>query len=168
MLNSNAYLLIFAVAFMGCVLATPLVTRVATWLGAIDRPDQFRRIHKGATPRLGGLGLAFGVTWRCSSAAVGGYFRDWAEFPRWLATLLPIGLAALIILAVGVVDDTREMPPRIKLLGQAAAVMALYLGGVRIDGITVLNLTIPLDSPSVVLTLPLGAATWSWPCPACW
>ena len=61
MLNTNTYLLIFAVAFMGCVLVTPLVTRVATWLGAIDRPDQFRRIHKGATPRMGGLGLAFGL-----------------------------------------------------------------------------------------------------------
>ncbi len=55
---SNAYLMIFAVAMLGCVLATPLVTWVATWVGAIDRPDQFRRIHQGAIPRLGGLALA--------------------------------------------------------------------------------------------------------------
>ncbi len=154
MLNSNAYLLIFAVAFMGCVLVTPLVTRLATWLGAIDRPDQFRRIHKGATPRLGGLGLAFGVTAAVVVAALGGYFREWSEFPRWIATLLPIGMAALIVLTVGVVDDTREMKPGLKLMGQAAAVLALYLGGVRIDGITVFELNIPLDSPSFVLPLP--------------
>ena len=37
MLISNSLLLIFAVAFMGCVLATPVVTRIALWAGAIDR-----------------------------------------------------------------------------------------------------------------------------------
>src|SRR5947208_4297618 len=100
MLPSNTYLLIFALAFMGCVLVTPLVTRVATWLGAIDRPDQFRRIHKGATPRLGGLGLAFGLTIAIAVASLGGYFKDWAGYPGWLITLIPIGLAAVIVLTV--------------------------------------------------------------------
>src|SRR3954471_20326994 len=151
--NSNTYLLIFAVAFMGCVLVTPLVTRVATWLGAIDRPDQFRRIHKGATPRMGGLGLAFGLTAGLAVAAIGGYLPDWSDYPRWVTTLLPIGLAGLIVLGVGVVDDTREMGPRLKLLGQASAVMVLYLGGIRIDSVTVLQLTIPLDSPSLSFSI---------------
>ncbi len=153
--NPNSYLLIFAVGFLGCVLATPLVTRFATWLGAIDRPDQFRRIHKGATPRLGGLGLAFGLSVAVAVAASGHYLQGWDEYPRWLLTLLPTGLAALIILGVGIVDDTREMPPRLKLLGQMAAVVVLYLGGVRIDGITILHLSIPLDRPS--LDIALGA-----------
>ena len=154
MLNSNAYLLIFAVAFMGCVLVTPLVTRIATWLGAIDRPDHFRRIHKGATPRLGGLGLAFGLGRRDRrsprSAAISATGRS--SPTGGLGTLVPIGLASVIILAVGVADDTREMRPRLKLLGQASAVLVLYVGGIRIDSVTVLHLTIPLDQPS--LTLP--------------
>ena len=142
MLNTNAYLLVFAVAFMGCVLVTPFVTRIAGWLGAIDRPDQFRRIHKGATPRLGGLGLAFGPELLAVAVpALGGYFRDWTEYPRWLGTLVPIGLSSLIILVVGVVDDTREMRPRLKLFGQASAVLVLYFGGIRIDSITVFHLT---------------------------
>jgi len=156
MLNTNTYLLIFAAAFMGCVLVTPFVTRIAGWLGAIDRPDQFRRIHKGATPRLGGLGLAFGLTLAISVGAMGGYFQDWTEYPRWLGTLLPIGLSSLIILAVGIVDDTHEMRPRLKLFGQASAVLVLYAGGIRIDSVTILNLTIPLDHPTV--WLPLGTA----------
>ncbi len=156
MQNPNAYLLVFAVGFMGCVLATPMVTRFATWLGAIDRPDQFRRIHKGATPRLGGLGLALGLSVAVAVAASSHHFRGWDDFPRWLMTLLPIGLAALIILGVGVVDDTREVGPRLKLLGQAAAVVVLYIGGVRIDGITVLQLSIPLDRPA----LDVAVGTW--------
>ncbi len=151
--NPNAYLLIFAVGFMGCVLATPLVTRFATWLGAIDRPDQFRRIHKGATPRMGGLGLAFGLAVALAVAASGHHFRLWEEFPRWVVTLVPIGLAALIILAVGVIDDNREMSARVKLLGQMAAVLVLYVGGVRIDSIRVLQVSIPLDSPALDVSL---------------
>ena len=61
MMISNVYLTIFAFAMLGCVLATPLVTWVANRVGAVDRPDHFRRIHQGAIPRLGGLALAFGV-----------------------------------------------------------------------------------------------------------
>ena len=156
MLYANTYLLLFAVAFMGCVLVTPLVTRVAARLGAIDRPDQFRRIHKGATPRLGGLGLAFGLAVSIATAALGGQLQDWADYPKWIVTLLPIGLASLVVLAVGVVDDTREMGPRVKLLGQASAVLVLYLGGVRIDSVTLMHLTIPLDQPSFHLPMPWG------------
>src|SRR5580700_2969374 len=61
MIIYHVYVMIFAVAMMACVLATPIVREVATYIGAIDRPDQFRRIHKGAIPRLGGLALALGV-----------------------------------------------------------------------------------------------------------
>lgn len=156
MQNPNSYLLIFAVGFLGCVLATPVVTRLATWLGAIDRPDQFRRIHKGATPRMGGLALAFALLIAVAVAATGHHYREWDDFPRWLMTLLPIGLAALIIVVVGVLDDSRELPPRMKLLGQMAAVAVLYVGGVRIDGITILQFTIPLDRPA----LDVAVGTW--------
>ena len=47
---SNVYLTIFAVAMAGCVLTTPLVTWIASRVGAIDRPDQFRRVHQGGFP----------------------------------------------------------------------------------------------------------------------
>ena len=102
---------------------------------------------------MGGLGLAFGLAVALAVAASGHHFRVWEEFPRWLMTLLPIGLAALIILGVGVIDDNREMSPRIKLLGQALAVLVLYVGGVRIDGISILQLTIPLGSPALDVAL---------------
>jgi UDP-GlcNAc:undecaprenyl-phosphate GlcNAc-1-phosphate transferase len=101
MVISNGYLTIFAMAMMGCVLATPLVTHFAAWVGAIDRPDQFRRIHRGAIPRLGGLGLALGI-------AAGILVPHLTETPWSIVTQLPqlhhewaILIAALIILAVG-------------------------------------------------------------------
>ena len=90
-------LLIFAIAFMGCVLATPGVTRLAVWFGAIDRPDQFRRIHKGATPRMGGLGLAFGLALSLLLIAWGGYLRDWDRFAEWWSALAPVILVVVVL-----------------------------------------------------------------------
>ena len=37
-------------------LLTPLVRNAATWLGAIDAPGG-RRMHKNATPRMGGVAI---------------------------------------------------------------------------------------------------------------
>src|SRR4051794_6743911 len=153
MLISNTLLLIFAVAFMGCVLATPVVTRIALWAGAIDRPDHFRRIHKGATPRLGGLGLAFGLAVGVVLVSLGGYLDSWPGFEEWWARQWSVLAASLIVLLIGFVDDTRALGPRIKLLGQSVAVVVLTIGGIRIQGFDVLGLAIDLGHPSVPLTL---------------
>ncbi len=145
MMISNAYLLIFAVAFMGCVLATPLVTRIAVWAGAIDRPDHFRRIHKGATPRLGGLGLAFGLLVGILVVVLGGYFDGWEGLTDWRGRQWPVLAAALLVLALGFVDDTRGVGPRVKLGCQALAVLVLYFGGVQIQSFDLLGWNIDFN-----------------------
>jgi UDP-GlcNAc:undecaprenyl-phosphate GlcNAc-1-phosphate transferase len=127
-MSLNTYLWVFAFAFMGCVFTTPLVTSLAAWAGAIDRPDQFRRIHKGAIPRMGGLGLAVGLAVSVVPLALGSSLGDWVGASAWWRTVGTVGLAGLIILAVGVIDDTLGMSPRVKLLGQAAAVLVLWQG----------------------------------------
>ncbi len=163
MIVSNAFLLIFAVAFMGCVLATPVVTRIAFWAGAIDNPDQFRRIHKSATPRLGGLGLAFGLLMGILVVVLGGYLDAWEGLPDWVGRQFPVLAAGIIVLLVGFVDDTRGVSPRLKLLGQGLAVVVLYLGGVRIQSIEILGLGIDFSRPSFPLDLPFYHSTLSLP-----
>jgi UDP-GlcNAc:undecaprenyl-phosphate GlcNAc-1-phosphate transferase len=151
MASSNAFLMIFAVAMMGCVLATPIVTWVANLVGAIDRPDQFRRIHKGAIPRLGGFGLAIGV----ALGVILTHLRDPATIQTAKLFGIPHGLSllisSLVILVVGFIDDTRSLGPRVKLAGQALAVFVLYVGGIRINAIGALGLNIGLAYPGVDL-----------------
>ena len=147
---SNVFLLIFALGFMGCVLATPIVTRVAAWAGAIDRPDDFRRIHKGAIPRMGGIGLAFGLALSILPIMAGSYLRDWPQFSEWWGRQYHVMAAAVIILMVGIIDDTRGMRPRMKLLGQVAAVLVLFSGGIRIDGVVLLGFRVPLSYPQTM------------------
>jgi len=153
MMISNIYLMIFAVAMTGCVLATPVVTWLATWVGAIDRPDQFRRIHQGAIPRLGGLALALGVAAGTILTVLHEPLRERAVGEFGAQYHWSVLLAALIILIVGFIDDTRSVGPRMKLLGQALAVMTLYLGGIRIQTIDVLGLNLDLAVPGVRFSL---------------
>lgn len=167
-MSPDVYLLVFALAFLGCVLAIPVVTRVAHWAGAIDRPDQFRRIHIDATPRLGGLGLAFGVMLGLIPTAVPGLMPGWLGYDAWVGHCLALGGAAALTLMIGFLDDTRGVSPRVKLIGQALAVVALYAGGIRIEQIDLfgvqLHSSFPVsmqvggrefgfDPPSFVLTL---------------
>jgi len=161
MVISNGYLMIFAFAMMGCVLATPLVTQFAGWVGAIDKPDQFRRVHVGAVPRLGGLGLAMGIACGIFLPHLSGWSPNIKVNLPDLTHEWSILIAALLVLAVGFIDDTRSLGPRVKLLGQAAAVMALYLGGIRIERIDVLGLNLELAHPSAsfaVLGFPVDLA----------
>ncbi len=154
MMISNVYLTIFAFGMLGCVLSTPLVTWVANRVGAIDRPDNFRRVHQHAIPRLGGLALAIGVATATLltyvDASLGLRAAGGAPLPQYGCLLI----AALGILVVGFVDDTRSLGPRLKLLGQAASVMALYAGGIRIRSIELLSLHFDLDHPALTLHIP--------------
>ncbi|RUL88158.1 glycosyltransferase family 4 protein [Tautonia sociabilis] len=171
-MTPDSYLLVFALSFLGCVLATPIVTRLAFLAGAIDRPDQFRRIHKGATPRLGGLGLAVGLATGLVPLVAFGLMPGWPGLTDWSESLPWVGLAAGVVLLLGAVDDTLGVSPRAKLLGQGAAVLLLYAGGIRIESVEVLGvelaLSLPLtvglpgaDSP-LVLDVPGMAITLLW------
>jgi UDP-GlcNAc:undecaprenyl-phosphate GlcNAc-1-phosphate transferase len=168
---TNVYLMIFAVAMTGCVLATPFVTWVAAWVGAIDRPDQFRRLHHGAIPRLGGFALALGVAAGTLLTFLYTPLRQQALVEPGTTHFWTILVAALVVLGFGFIDDTRSLGPRMKLLGQGLAVLALYLGGIRIQMIEVLDLNLDLGFPSahfhvlgfpVELALPSLLVTLFW------
>jgi UDP-GlcNAc:undecaprenyl-phosphate GlcNAc-1-phosphate transferase len=84
---------------------------------------------------------------------IGGYVDSWPGLPDWWSRLGSVLAAALIVLLIGFVDDTRALGPRIKLLGQSLAVLVLWLGGIRIEGFDVLGLAIELSTPSLTLAL---------------
>ncbi len=163
MIMIHAYALIFAFAFMACGLSTPMAARVAAWAGAIDRPDHFRRIHKGATPRLGGLSLALGIGVGIWVVVQSGYLGQWSEIGAWWPRQLSVLAASLIVLAVGFVDDSRGIGPRTKLLGQAAAVLVLYQGGIRIQSFELLGVSLDFTHPSTTFHLFSTEVVVGWP-----
>lgn len=108
-------LLAFAVAF----LATPLAIQLARRTGVLDQPDRELKPHARPTPYLGGL--AVGVGWMAALTTAALQAAADAQL------LTPIVLGGLVVLALGLIDDVREVPPRLRLAIAAAVVAAVLL-----------------------------------------
>ncbi|MGB9791722.1 MAG: glycosyltransferase family 4 protein [Thermacetogeniaceae bacterium] len=112
-----------ALAFGLPLAVTPLIRALALRAGAVDRPDE-RKVHREPVPCWGGLGICLGF-----AAAV----LLSVPLSREVAGLL---LGGLVALAVGMVDDWRELSPWAKLAGQVAAALVAVAFGITIDFVT--------------------------------
>jgi UDP-GlcNAc:undecaprenyl-phosphate GlcNAc-1-phosphate transferase len=121
-----SYAVVFAVAALVTWVLTPAVWRMAVRWGAVVRPDE-RRVHQKPTPTLGGIAMLAGFLAAMAVATVLPDLR-----PVFENSSEPLGLllAAVVILAVGVLDDVREVSAPAKLAGQVLAGSALALSGV--------------------------------------
>ena len=125
------YFWAFAVALIVALLATPAVISLAKRTGAMDEPDA-RKVHKKPIPRIGGLAIYAGFTVAIIFVAI--KFGFDAEM---INEVVGLTFSGSLIVALGLVDDYKNLPAKIKLLGQigAAAVLVL-LFDVRIDFVT--------------------------------
>lgn len=103
---------------------TPIVKRIAIRVGAIDIPKDERRVHKKPMPLMGGLALYISIV---ITSLI---------FLPIDKTLISILIGGSIICISGIIDDIREISPRMKLIFQIAAAIVLILGDVKIDAIT--------------------------------
>jgi UDP-GlcNAc:undecaprenyl-phosphate GlcNAc-1-phosphate transferase len=121
----NGYAVAFGVAALGTGVLTPLVRRLAVRIGAVVLPDD-RRVHAIPTPTLGGLAMFLGFLAALGVASRMDRFKDVFDGTQALGVVL----AAVVILAVGVIDDLREVSAPAKLAGQVFAGSLLSLMGV--------------------------------------
>jgi UDP-GlcNAc:undecaprenyl-phosphate GlcNAc-1-phosphate transferase len=129
--------------FMGVVTIVPRLRPFAERIGLVDRPD-IRRHHETATPAIGGLAIfAVGV--------VPGIFL--LHLSREVEGL---GLAALVLVAAGVLDDLHRLRWFWRLGAQiTAALLLAQVGGIEVDHIGgVLGFPLPsLGGWSLALTV---------------
>ena len=123
------YLLIGLVALSVTFAATPVVRWFVLRVGVIDRPSD-RKVHANATPTLGGIGIFLGFVAAGAAAAFMPEFR--AVFTD-TSELFGIGAGAVVIFALGVVDDLRPLPAPVKLAGQVFAAGIVFLSGVKME-----------------------------------
>lgn len=92
-------------------------------LGLLDQPGE-RRIHTSPVPRAGGVGIwiAFVLTasgvWWLKPEVFGKFGYEW---------LGPFMIASVLLVGVGVIDDSRGLKAWWKLLGQIVAVLVFFL-----------------------------------------
>ncbi len=115
------YLSITAAAFIISLLVTPLAVRLAPKIGAMDIPKDNRRMHKKAMPRFGGMAIFAGTE------------AGLAVFCHSDPEVITIIWGGILIYAVGVIDDLRGLPAKLKFLLQILCATAIYIGGIQID-----------------------------------
>ncbi|MHC4712227.1 MAG: glycosyltransferase family 4 protein [Planctomycetota bacterium] len=149
-----AYAVIFCLAFTAAVLLAPLVRLLAVRIGAVDRPDGVRKVHKRATPRLGGPVIAAAM-----AVGVFGYYLMAGDTVRLALSATGAGRVLgfvgglVIILGLGIWDDVKGVRPRTKLLFQTVAVVVCFAAGYRVG--------VPLvpKGDAWYLSFPM---TWFW------
>jgi len=128
----NSLIYLAGTAFAICYLATPLVRDALLRAGLVDRPDQARKRHRDAVPRLGGIPILAAV-----AAALAIFARvEGGAFAAAVESVVPLVPAALLVFAVGVADDLWDLNAWLKLAGQFAAAAWLWFAGLRIDSIS--------------------------------
>jgi UDP-GlcNAc:undecaprenyl-phosphate/decaprenyl-phosphate GlcNAc-1-phosphate transferase len=150
----TGYLIVGTAAAVTTFVCTPLAGWLAKRVGAVAVPDE-RRVHTRPTPSLGGLALLAGflvavlLAWRMDR------FGDLFESFE----VRGVVLAAIVIAAVGALDDVFELSAPAKVAGMVLAGVLL-----TVHGVTMLAFRLPfVDPPTVKLSwdlAPLVTVLW--------
>ena len=103
--------------------ATPIVKTFARRVGAMDIPDEARRVHDHPIPRLGGMAIFLG------------FLIAVLLFAEITPPVQGILIGAVIIVATGVVDDIIQLRYYYKLAAQILAALIAVAHGVVIEGL---------------------------------
>jgi UDP-GlcNAc:undecaprenyl-phosphate GlcNAc-1-phosphate transferase len=112
-------------AFFMSLFATPLIIKVAHHVGAIDVPNDERRVHTKPIPRLGGLAIFISVMLS---------LLIFIDLPT--TKLLGIMIGSLVIVFLGFIDDIAPIKAKYKLMVQVLAAFILVFSDIRITGIS--------------------------------
>jgi UDP-GlcNAc:undecaprenyl-phosphate GlcNAc-1-phosphate transferase len=129
----------FLVATAVAAALTPLAARLARRLGAVDHPKE-RGLSRRATPLLGGLAilaavLVAGWIWLPPKIFLP-HVHGGAPGPGGVVHIWAVIAGACLITVVGAIDDVRDLPPGLKLLGQVAAALIAVEGGAVVTSVT--------------------------------
>jgi len=135
-------LLIVGITFLISYLFMFVNKKLSAHLGAIDIPNEKRRIHKLPTPRMGALSIFLS------------FLVGYMIFGKPSIQMNSILIGSFILVIIGMFDDIKPIPNRYKLLSQlAAAIIAVFYGGFLLRGIDAFGLNISFGWASYPITL---------------
>jgi UDP-GlcNAc:undecaprenyl-phosphate GlcNAc-1-phosphate transferase len=124
----SPHVYVFYAAFLVSFVFTPIMRLIAVYYGIIDQPDRVRKLHMSPVAYLGGVAVFMG--W------VAGLAMSQLHLPAdeigspHLQVKFNIVLGAVVIVALGLWDDVKRLPPRNKIFFQIIAAVILLKGGV--------------------------------------
>jgi UDP-GlcNAc:undecaprenyl-phosphate GlcNAc-1-phosphate transferase len=149
----------FLLAFITAYVVTPYTIRLARKVGAIDVPKDKRKIHKYAKPRLGGLAVIAGfivsTIYLLIVMSIEGSITLTGP-DNYYIKLIGFFCGGLVLGIFCYIDDLKDIPPYVKLIGQILAATIVTLSGIRIDKIVISSLgetIINSEILSIIITI---------------
>lgn len=122
---------------------TPFARFLGFKIGAVDIPDTTRHFHRRPTPRCGGI------------AIFSAFFVGVLIFYRPLTVqTLGLLLGTLCIMMLGLWDDTTQLKPWVKFIGQIVCAFIPVACGITINSFTLFGHHVEFSAPvSVIVTV---------------
>ena len=121
-------------SFILTLLLTPVARTLLFRLNVVDVPDDFRRLHRGAVPRAGGVAVVVSFVLSYLLLLVLP-FGGKSVVIAGMGLIRPLLAAVLVVFTTGLLDDIFGLRPWQKLVGQLFAAVLAYAAGVRVTGI---------------------------------
>lgn len=152
------YLLCLAAAAAATYLLTPLSRTWALRFGAIAEVRD-RDVHADTTPRWGGLAMFGGLT---VAVLIANHLPLMSTIFSDKRQITALGLAALIIVVLGLIDDRFGLDAPTKFVGQILAAGVMSLQGVSIawlpiNGTTILDPVLSMAVTVFIVVLSINA-----------
>ena len=123
----------FACAALMTFVLTAVVRRLALRYGVVDVPVGERKIHKTPIPLMGGAAIfaSFSICLVAAAATNGGIIGviTW----QMLAGVI---LGGAILIVGGIIDDVKNLSPRLQIIFPIAAVLTVIFFGIGISKLT--------------------------------
>lgn len=138
----------FMIAFVTAFMATPYTIRFAKKVGAVDTPQDPRRINQITMPRLGGLAVILGfflsITYLIIVMVIEKNIDIYQD--ELYKKIIGFTIGAFIIGIVCFCDDLKGVPALVKLTAQIIAGIIVVHFGLRIDYFEVAGFAIPKEN----------------------
>jgi len=140
--NGHNIITIILVTFITSLIITPIIKKIAIHVNALDIPNE-RKIHKIATPRMGGLAIFLA------------FMLGYMLYARESTMMLSVLMGSFLIILCGMVDDINPVKAKYKFIVQliSAATVCIY-GNLILNEITIFGMTFLFNSPwNYVITI---------------
>ena len=118
-----AYFIVGGVAAIATFVATPLARKAANRFEIISAPDE-RDVHESPTPNLGGPAMLFGLL---AGSLAAWLIGDFSAVFSSQSEILGVLLSAVVMCAVGVIDDVKPITAPAKIAGMVIAIIVTFL-----------------------------------------
>ena len=141
-----------AIAFLFAIVATPVARSFAIRIGMVDHPDSYRKLHREPIALCGGTAILFSLfatvaIFLVATQEYGSIFKE----SMYAAISLGVGAVAIVIL--GMLDDRFSLRGRQKLAGQILICLSIIAFGFTIPSLGIFGWTFELGLLTIPITL---------------